>query len=168
MSHVDEFGLGSGRELQANFGAVGPARNSALGPDGNFCQWRLPSVESAIPQIRRVMRAFLDSAELSADESEDLVLAVCEAATNAVEHAQHPEVPFFDVSAEIGRGVVTVDIRDHGRWLEPTPSRFRGRGLAMMSALADTTVTAGTHGTTVTIRKHGTGIQARATEGWAS
>jgi anti-sigma regulatory factor (Ser/Thr protein kinase) len=89
---------------------------------------------------------------------------VCEAATNAVDHAQHPEMPFFDVFVESGSGVVTVEVRDHGGWQEPTPSSYRGRGLAMMRALTDTTITAGTHGTTVTIRKYGTSHQAPAAE----
>jgi anti-sigma regulatory factor (Ser/Thr protein kinase) len=135
---------------------------------GRHRQWRLPSIESAIPRIRRELRGFLDATELSDDELQDLVLAVCEAATNAVEHAQHPAVPFFDVSAGIDRGVVTVEVRDHGRWLEPTPSSYRGRGLAMMRALSDTTMTFSAHGTTVTFRKCGSTMQAPAAEGCAS
>jgi anti-sigma regulatory factor (Ser/Thr protein kinase) len=168
VSNADERALGPCDELEASVPRVGPVRHPALPADGRSCQWHLPSVESAIPQIRRGLRVFLDTTELSDDESQDLVLAACEAATNAVEHAQHPELPFFDVSAEIGLGIVTVEVRDHGRWLEPTPSPYRGRGLAMMRALSDTTVSVGAHGTTVTIRKYGSSIQAPAEEGWAS
>jgi anti-sigma regulatory factor (Ser/Thr protein kinase) len=168
VSNAEEPRRGPGDQRGASFAGVGPVGHPALPAEGRHRQWRLPSIESAIPEIRRELRGFLDATELSDDESQDLVLAVCEAATNAVEHAQHPELPFFQVSAEIGLGVVIVEVRDHGRWLEPTPSPFRGRGLAMMRALSDTTVTVGTNGTTVTFRKYGSRIQAPAAEGCAS
>jgi anti-sigma regulatory factor (Ser/Thr protein kinase) len=167
MSPVGEFAPGAKVGVPATSAGMGPAEHPGLPADERHCQWRLPSVESAIPQLRQGLRAFLHPGGLSADESQDLVLAVCEAATNAVEHAQHPEVPFFDVSAEIGSGVVTVEVRDHGGWQEPTPSSYRGRGLAMMRALTDTTITAGRHGTTVTIRKCSSRNQEPAAE-WAS
>jgi anti-sigma regulatory factor (Ser/Thr protein kinase) len=98
--------------------------------------------------------AFLGAIGLSDDAFYDLILAASEAATNAVDHPQHPTEPFFDVAAEVEDGRVTIVVRDHGQWLPPTPSAHRGRGLAMMRVLADTTVDAGTHGTTVTIRNH--------------
>jgi anti-sigma regulatory factor (Ser/Thr protein kinase) len=111
-------------------------------------------VESSVPSLRRELSAFLDPSGVSADEFYDLILAVCEAATNAVEHAQHPAEPFFDVSAETDDGKVTIVVQDHGQWLQPTSSPYRGRGLAMMRVLADTIVAPGTYGTTVTIRNH--------------
>jgi anti-sigma regulatory factor (Ser/Thr protein kinase) len=117
-------------------------------------EWRLPIVHSSVPSLRRELSAFLDPTGLSAEQFYDLILAVCEAATNAVEHAQHPAEPFFDVSAEIDDGKVTIVVQDHGQWLQPTSSPYRGRGLAMMRVLADTTVAAGPNGTTVTIRNH--------------
>jgi anti-sigma regulatory factor (Ser/Thr protein kinase) len=125
-----------------------------LSPDGRRREWRLRTVESSVTALRRGLSAFLDTVGLSDDEFYDLILAVSEAATNAVEHAQHPTEPFFDVSAEVDDGRVTIVVHDHGRWLPPRSSLYRGRGLAMMRVLADTTVEAGTHGTTVTIRNH--------------
>jgi hypothetical protein len=80
-----------------------------------------------------------------------------------VDHPQHSTEAFFDVAAEIDGGAVTIVVQDHGRWLEPTPSPGRGRGLVTMRVLADTTVTAGTHGTVVTIRNHrATAVEAAA------
>jgi anti-sigma regulatory factor (Ser/Thr protein kinase) len=111
-------------------------------------------MESSIPALRRELCAFLGATGLSDDAFYDLILAVSEAASNAVDHPQHSTEPFFDVAAEIDGEAVTIVVQDHGRWLEPTPSSCRGRGLAMMRVLADTTVTAGTHGTMVTIRNH--------------
>jgi anti-sigma regulatory factor (Ser/Thr protein kinase) len=112
--------------------------------------------------MRRRLRAFLDDAGLSEDQLEDLVLAACEAATNAVEHARHPTEPFFDVCTEIADDEVTIVVRDHGQWRAPTSSPFRGHGLAMMRVLADTTVAARVDGTTVTIRHHRPGLEALA------
>ena len=118
-------------------------------------EWRLRSVVSSLPSLRRELSALLATSGLSEDESYDLLLSVSEAASNAVEHAQDPSEPFFDVLADIDGGTVTVTVTDHGRWLPPTASAFRGRGLAMMRMLSDTTVTTGGGGTRVTIRSLG-------------
>jgi anti-sigma regulatory factor (Ser/Thr protein kinase) len=131
--------------------------------------WRLRSVDSSLPTLRRELSALLTTSELSEDESYDLLLSVSEAASNAVEHAQDPCEPFFDVVAELDEATVTVTVTDHGRWLPPTASAFRGRGLAMMRILADTTVTTGGGGTTVTIRSvHALAAEAIEQTGRAS
>jgi anti-sigma regulatory factor (Ser/Thr protein kinase) len=152
MISAEEVELGRRSEPPA-----GPSSATApwdSSPDGRRREWRLHSIESSVPSLRRGLSAFLDTIGLSDDEFYDLILAASEAATNAVEHAQHPTEPFFDVSAEVDDGRVTIVVHDHGRWLPPRSSLYRGRGLAMMRVLADTTVEAGTHGTTVTIRNH--------------
>jgi anti-sigma regulatory factor (Ser/Thr protein kinase) len=123
-------------------------------------EWRLESAESSLPFLRRELVAHLSASRLPADELYDVVLAVSEAASNAVEHAQRPRESFFDVTAEAGPGTVHVTVQDHGQWLPPTASAFRGRGLEMMRLLADTTVVSGPHGTAVTIRN----LDRRATE----
>ncbi|MEX5720172.1 ATP-binding protein [Geodermatophilus maliterrae] len=125
-------------------------------PAGRRWQWRSPGVVSSVPSTRRKLRHLLDGTGLSSDEIEDLVLAASEAAINAVEHSP-PSQPFFDVCVEFAGGVVTILVRDHGRWRPPVPDSYRGRGLAMMCALADTTVTPGEHGTTVAIRSRRSG-----------
>jgi anti-sigma regulatory factor (Ser/Thr protein kinase) len=140
----------------------------APSPDGRRREWRLRPMESSIPSLRRELSAFLGATGLSDDAFYDLLLAASEAATNAVDHPQHPTEPFFEVVAEVDGGTVTIVVQDHGRWLQPTPSSHRGRGLAMMRVLADTTVAAGTHGTTVTIRKHSASTAEAVEEGRAS
>jgi anti-sigma regulatory factor (Ser/Thr protein kinase) len=150
MSSIEEVGL-SGRSDPSAGSAVSAVR-SGSSPDGRRCQWHLRSVESAIPWMRQELRSFLVDTGLPDDNVEDLVLAACEAATNAVEHAQHPTEPFFEAFIEIGDGVVTIVIRDHGVWQQPTSDPYRGRGLAMMRVLADTTVSTCADGTTVTVR----------------
>jgi anti-sigma regulatory factor (Ser/Thr protein kinase) len=102
--------------------------------------------------VRRELNTFLHAADLSDDERHDLLLAVCEATSNAIEHASNPTEPFIEVLAEIGDPRVTITVCDHGRWRDAVAGPHRGRGLAMMWILADTTVAAGRRGTTVTIR----------------
>ncbi|MGY2078974.1 ATP-binding protein [Modestobacter sp. SYSU DS0657] len=115
-------------------------------------RWRFASVPQSIAGLRRALRRFLAAAELDEDQAYDLTLAACEAATNAIEHAQDPSEPFFDVTAEAGADAVVITVRDYGQWRERVPSMDRGRGGMLMSALADITATPGPEGTTVVIR----------------
>jgi anti-sigma regulatory factor (Ser/Thr protein kinase) len=166
MSSVEEVGRDWRCEPVAD--STDTAAFSGSSPDGRRCEWRVRSVESAIPSMRRKLRAFMADSDLSENEREDLVLAACEAGTNAVEHAQQPMQPFFDVFIEIADGLVTIVVRDHGRWQQPTPDPYRGRGLAMMRLLADTIVTSRPHGTTVTMRNYRAETGALPEEGKAS
>jgi anti-sigma regulatory factor (Ser/Thr protein kinase) len=151
----------SGRQVRnqpaANFGSVGGTPPWESTSTGLRSAWRLDAALSSVAAMRWWMRAFLCQAGLSIEEIEDLVLAACEAASNAVEHAQQPSLPFFDVCTEVDGAAVTISIQDYGVWRQPMSSGDRGRGLALMRALADTTVTARSHGTTVTIRSRCTG-----------
>jgi signal transduction histidine kinase/CheY-like chemotaxis protein len=115
-------------------------------------RWRFPATPHAIPALRRALRRLFTAAELDENQSYDLLLAACEAATNAVEHAQDPIEPFIDVSAEVGGGRVLITVRDHGQWRERVPSMDRGRGSTLMSAVADINAVPSPEGTTVTIR----------------
>jgi len=136
--------------------------------DGRRCQWRFHADLRSVVTMRCELRGLLADTGLPLDEIEDLLLAVSEAANNAVEHPQLPQEPFFDLFTEIADDRVTFVVKDHGQWRQPTPNSDRGRGLEMMHVLADTTVTGDTHGTTVTIRNHGTGTEPLAEEGQAS
>ncbi|SDC18141.1 Signal transduction histidine kinase [Geodermatophilus telluris] len=114
--------------------------------------WRFPSTRASIPPLRRRLRALLADAGLDEDRAYDLVLAACEAATNAVEHAQDPTEPFVDVRVAVDDDAVEIAVRDHGQWRERTASMDRGRGSMLMSAVADVVATPGPDGTTVVIR----------------
>jgi anti-sigma regulatory factor (Ser/Thr protein kinase) len=115
-------------------------------------RWRFVSTPQTIPALRRALRRLLDAAGLDEDQAYDLLLAACEAATNAIEHAQDPIEPFFDVTAAVEDGSVTITVRDYGQWRERVPSMDRGRGSTLMSAFADITATPSPEGTTVVIR----------------
>jgi anti-sigma regulatory factor (Ser/Thr protein kinase) len=115
-------------------------------------RWRFAATARTIPALRRALRRVLTEAGLDEDHAHDLLLAACEAATNAIEHAQDPTEPFFDVTAEALGGTVTITVRDYGQWRERVPSMDRGRGSTLMSAFADITARPGPEGTTVVIR----------------
>ena len=103
--------------------------------------------------LRRLMERWL--AEVGADEDEafDIVLSSAEAATNAVEHAYGPSRAQFRVTCDATDDVVTIVIRDWGRWRAPRGSD-RGRGLTLIHALMDEArVDHGPDGTEVSMRK---------------
>ena len=115
-------------------------------------RWRFPATTSSVPALRRRLWAVFADAGLDEDLAYDLVLAACEAATNAIEHAQDPTEPVIDVGAEVAGGRVEVAVRDYGRWRERVPSMDRGRGSMLMSAVGEITATPSPAGTTVVIR----------------
>ncbi|MDQ1531125.1 MAG: hypothetical protein QOE37_1230 [Microbacteriaceae bacterium] len=128
--------------------AVGPAGS----PDAaDTATWRLPATKASIPALRRRLRAFLADAGIGEDQTYDLLLAVCEAATNAVEHAQDPTEPYVDVTVQVDRSEIRASVRDYGQWRERTPSLDRGRGGTLMSMVGAITATPSPEGTTVQI-----------------
>jgi anti-sigma regulatory factor (Ser/Thr protein kinase) len=140
-----------------------PARNSGSAgasppwqstPTGLRSEWQLAAALSSVTALRWWLRAFLGQADLSIEEIENLLLAACEAATNAVEQAQELRELSFDVCTEIDYGAVTIVIQDCGLWRQRTSPGDRGRGLVLMRALANIIVTVSPSGTTVTIRNH--------------
>lgn len=124
-------------------------REPAPEPDA---EWRLASTAASIPVLRRGLRAWLADAGVGEDQAYDLLLAACEAATNAVEHAQDPTEPFVDVAAASDGGHVQITVRDYGQWRERVPSMDRGRGSTLISAFAEVIATPSPEGTTVVIR----------------
>jgi CheY-like chemotaxis protein/anti-sigma regulatory factor (Ser/Thr protein kinase) len=130
-----------------------PRRHHEASPSapGRHAAWRFPAEASSIPVLRRRLRTLLDDAEVEPDQAYDLLLAACEAATNAFEHAQDPTEPAFDVTVHVDDQQVRIAVRDYGQWRERTPSMDRGRGGTLMSAFGEITATPSPDGTTVTI-----------------
>jgi anti-sigma regulatory factor (Ser/Thr protein kinase) len=130
-----------------------PVATSSAGPPWwQRRQWRWPSVPAAVRLMRPELRTLLDLSRLPHERIDDLILAACEAAANAVEHARLPALPYFDVLSEVGEGWARIVVQDHGGWRAPTVGGDRGRGLQMMGVLADATLTVGARGTTVVLR----------------
>jgi CheY-like chemotaxis protein/anti-sigma regulatory factor (Ser/Thr protein kinase) len=134
-------------------GPPAPRRQQETSDDspGRHAEWRLPAAAASIPVLRRRLRTLLDDAGVDHDQAYDLLLAACEAATNAFEHAQDPTEPIFDVTVHIDDREVRISVRDHGQWRERMPSMDRGRGSTLMSAFGEISATPSPHGTTVTI-----------------
>jgi anti-sigma regulatory factor (Ser/Thr protein kinase) len=117
---------------------------------------RTPRALTAVPMLRRRARAWLRAAGVDEDVAEAVLLATGEAVSNAVEHAYPPDAEgVVELTMTLGPPdrptEVQVGVVDGGHW-RPTPAAagFRGRGLAMIHALADSAeITTGPRGTTV-------------------
>jgi len=108
-----------------------------------------------LADLRRDLREWLDGAGHS-DVVDDVLLSVCEACSNSIEHAyQSDPKGTIEIRAEIETGRLTVTVMDKGRWKAPNPSaRQRGRGLLLVKALmSEHTIETGNEGTTVQLRK---------------
>jgi serine/threonine-protein kinase RsbW len=94
-----------------------------------------------LASIRSEVRRWLESLGMIEDAAGDVVFAVSEAASNAVEHAYRRaaadaivELTFWTEGAAI-----CIEIVDHGRWRQPLSSELsgRGRGIPIMRELMD-------------------------------
>jgi signal transduction histidine kinase/DNA-binding NarL/FixJ family response regulator len=161
LRSADAPPAGAGVPIRATATPRPPApRIPPSSPPGPVAEWRMPSAAASIPALRRRLRAWLESAGVEEDQAYDLLLAACEAATNAIEHAQNPTEPFFDVTTAIADGHVRISVRDYGQWRERVPSMDRGRGSTLMSAFGDITAIPAPEGTTVVITSRLTGRRA--------
>jgi anti-sigma regulatory factor (Ser/Thr protein kinase) len=123
---------------------------TAVTPSSVHRSWRLPCASCSVRVLRHELRPFLDVTGLPGEELDDIVLAACEAAANAVDHAGTTSGS-FDVSVAMDGERICISVRDHGRWRDPVPGTGRGRGLLLMRSLSMLTVTATPGGTTVTL-----------------
>jgi anti-sigma regulatory factor (Ser/Thr protein kinase) len=106
-----------------------------------------------LSEIRRVLRRWLHDRDVSEDASVEITLAVCEACTNAIEHAYSPAPASFELQASEDDGMLTFVVRDTGSWRKPRGSD-RGRGLTIIDAAMDEVqVDSGAHGTEVVMRR---------------
>jgi serine/threonine-protein kinase RsbW len=114
--------------------AVGTAR------DGwatlHRCHW--PAEPGQLPAVRAEVHRRLAALDLPAETRHDLVLAVNEAATNAIEHAYRSGGADAGVELDfwLGGGDLHIAVVDRGTWREPPVGpRGRGFGLAMIREL---------------------------------
>jgi serine/threonine-protein kinase RsbW len=105
----------------------------------------LPADPISISVARHQVRRWLTEFSWPAGQLDDIVLAVNEAVSNAIEHAyldQSPGVVEVRGGVEAtpgGQRRVMVIVRDHGRWrLAPIDDENRCRGIPLMRACTDT------------------------------
>jgi anti-sigma regulatory factor (Ser/Thr protein kinase) len=119
---------------------------------------RLPAIPASLAVIRAHLRTWLPSAAVSPATAAEVLLAVGEAASNAVEHAVRGAARdvIVEVTARATNTGLALTVRDNGRWhaRPPTAPGQRGHGSRLMRALVDTvTITPTPQGTTVEMRK---------------
>jgi serine/threonine-protein kinase RsbW len=109
---------------------------------------------SSIGPVRHELRDWLNAHELTDDDLDDVLVASGEACANAVRHAYAHEQGEATLEARLREGELTVRVRDHGHWREPSPSDERGRGILIMRGLMNSVYLHATRrGTTVVMRK---------------
>jgi serine phosphatase RsbU (regulator of sigma subunit)/anti-sigma regulatory factor (Ser/Thr protein kinase) len=97
---------------------------------------RLPAIASSLAVLRRALRTWLPQNGANDDDVIEVLIAVGEAAGNAVEHAYGPGDALFDVSGSVTDGVFEIAVRDYGSW-RPPRGQNRGRGTLLMQQLMD-------------------------------
>jgi anti-sigma regulatory factor (Ser/Thr protein kinase) len=97
---------------------------------------RFAADPQVLAQMRRMLGRWLHEHGAQADEVAALTLACGEACANAIEHAYAPGVAYFEFEAAHEDGLVTLAVRDTGRWRSPRGTN-RGRGLKIIAAAVD-------------------------------
>jgi serine phosphatase RsbU (regulator of sigma subunit)/anti-sigma regulatory factor (Ser/Thr protein kinase) len=102
---------------------------------GRF-ELRLPAITTSLTALRRSLRQWLGDNGGDVDDVLEVLIAVGEAAGNAVEHAYGPGDAVFDVTGSIEGGMLEIVVRDYGHWRAPRGEN-RGRGTLLMQQLMD-------------------------------
>jgi anti-sigma regulatory factor (Ser/Thr protein kinase)/putative methionine-R-sulfoxide reductase with GAF domain len=115
---------------------------------------RLRAEPSALRRIRTAVRRWAASTAATAEEINDLLVAVGEASANVVEHAYGPRGGMISVQLSYEAPAIVAVVGDNGRW-RPARGHNRGRGTALIHGLTDgVEIEHGEDGTRVTIRKN--------------
>ena len=113
----------------------------------------LPAEPESLVGLRRRLGRFLEGAGASDAEAFEIMLSVCEAAGNAIEHAYGPVDASFQVEVTADGAMVAASVQDEGAWRERR-GQHRGRGLKIMDGLMDEVdVAQRDGGTVVTMRR---------------
>jgi PAS domain S-box-containing protein len=113
----------------------------------------LPAEPASLTGLRRRLARFLHATGASEGEQYEVMLTICEAAGNAIEHAYGPGDATYEVEVTFASGELVATVRDTGSWRERR-DEHRGRGLNIIEKLMDdVNVTAEAKGTVVTMRR---------------
>jgi anti-sigma regulatory factor (Ser/Thr protein kinase) len=100
-----------------------------------------PALPRILAEIRRFVRERAEESSLDEERAEDLVIAACEAATNAVLHSGSAELT---VTWEDGPSETVVEVRDlgvfHSRVRVPEAEGTGGYGIPLMMSVVDEVV----------------------------
>ncbi|WP_227983451.1 ATP-binding protein [Nocardia spumae] len=127
-----------------------------VAPDGiEPFQSEFLSEATRLTEVRHRLREWLERGGIGSDQIYDVLLAVDEACTNAVEHGYRHGPGIVRLRGAISGSDLYLSIVDRGSW-EPAgepANPLRGRGLMMMRALVtDVDISSGPEGTRVDLR----------------
>ena len=121
----------------------------------------LPIDASGLRILRGELRNWLVTQGLGEAECNDVVVAVSEAAANAIEHPRDPRRAHFRVDGRVQHGELMIRISDSGHWREQTFPTDRGRGLTFMREfMSEVEIVESDDGTEVILRR---GLPSRMT-----
>lgn len=111
-------------------------------PD-DVVELRIPCKAEWVALARLSVAAVASRLSFSIDEIEDIKLAVAEACTNAIQHADGS--PFIEIKCEAIDNGMRISVRDHGRGTRPEHIRSRelneeragGLGVFLIRSLMD-------------------------------
>jgi serine phosphatase RsbU (regulator of sigma subunit) len=96
----------------------------------------VPADPAVLRDIRAAARRWLPVVGATADDTNDVLLALGEACANAVEHAYGARAGTIHVTLETEGSEIVMTIRDTGEWRAPR-GRNRGRGLYLIEQCSD-------------------------------
>jgi serine/threonine-protein kinase RsbW len=98
-----------------------------------------PADPEQLVVIRRELSGWLAPLALTEEEIADVVLAVDEAAANAVRHAYGPdESGVVELTLWTESGTLCIEVVDHGSWRPPAAQPTEGgRGIPLMSHMSE-------------------------------
>ena len=109
-----------------------------------------PASPTELAGLREELRGWLEDNDVSEDVERGVVLAVSEAAANAVEHGYGCDgTGLVTVVAHRLDGRLEISVRDEGVWQEASSSTDRGRGLDIIRAIVEELSIRHEHGATV-------------------
>jgi anti-sigma regulatory factor (Ser/Thr protein kinase) len=114
-----------------------------------------PSTQESLVEMRQSLRSWLAGAGVEEVAAAEIALAVWEAGANAIEHAQQPTQPTFELTALLDdAGWARFEVRDSGTWKQGDGSFDRGLGLTLIRSFMDTVeVLAEETGTTIVMER---------------
>jgi len=97
-----------------------------------------PASPAELAGLRDQLRGWLEDNGVPEDVERGVVLAVSEAAANAVEHGYDCNgAGLVTVLAQRMDGRLEISVRDEGAWQEPSSNTDRGRGLDIIRAIVE-------------------------------
>jgi serine phosphatase RsbU (regulator of sigma subunit)/DNA-binding response OmpR family regulator/anti-sigma regulatory factor (Ser/Thr protein kinase) len=122
-----------------------------LEPVGDELLLDLPARADSVAACRYELRRWLEHHAVDGAVASDVVLATCEAVSNAIVHGYGGANGTVRTRAHLAGADIVVEVTDSGRWRDrPSPG---GHGLELMHHLMRTDVVSGPLGTTVTLRR---------------